>query len=106
MNSQWKITFNYYEGRKAFQINAAAVDVCIKFLAFILTQRMPVAGILRQKDLEQAQILEEKMALQQKLLAAAGVENVFESPNYCNLVTEDSDSSAMWQEVLSAVQVQ
>ncbi|KDR10554.1 rho guanine nucleotide exchange factor 18 isoform X2 [Zootermopsis nevadensis] len=63
-----------------------------------------IVGILRQKDLEQAQILEEKMALQQKLLAAAGVENVFESPNYCNLVTEDSDSSAMWQEVLSAVQ--
>jgi hypothetical protein len=55
---------------------------------------------------EQAQILEEKMALQQKLLAAAGVENVFESPNYCNLVAEDSDSSTMWQEVLSAVQVQ
>jgi A-kinase anchor protein 13 len=62
--------------------------------------------MLRQKDVEQAHILEEKMALQQKLLAAAGVENVFESPNYCNLVAEDSDSSTMWQEVLSAVQVQ
>jgi hypothetical protein len=45
------------------------------------------------------------MALQQKLLAAAGVENMLESPNYCNLVAEDTDSSTMWQEVLSAVQV-
>ena len=55
--------------------------------------------------MEQAQILEEKMALQQKLLAAAGVENMLESPNYCNLAAEDTDSSTMWQEVLSAVQV-
>jgi hypothetical protein len=55
---------------------------------------------------EQAQILEEKMALQQKLLAAVGVDNMFESPNYCSLVAEDTDSSTMWQEVLSAVQVQ
>jgi hypothetical protein len=46
------------------------------------------------------------MALQQKLLAAAGVESVLESPNYSSLVTADIDSSTMWQEVLSAVQVQ
>ena len=65
-----------------------------------------VVGVLRQKDVEQAQILEEKMALQQKLLAAAGVECMLESPNYSSLVTADVDSSTMWQEVLSAVQVQ
>ncbi|XP_067003776.2 rho guanine nucleotide exchange factor 18 [Anabrus simplex] len=63
-----------------------------------------IVGVLRQKDVEQAQILEEKMALQQKLLAAAGVENFMEAPTYSNLVTEDTDSSAIWQEVLSAVQ--
>jgi hypothetical protein len=45
------------------------------------------------------------MALQQKLLAAAGVENILECPNYSGLVVEDTDSSTMWQEVLSAVQV-
>jgi A-kinase anchor protein 13 len=65
-----------------------------------------IVGVLRQKDVEQAQILEEKMALQQKLVAAAGVESMLESPNYSSLVTADIDSSTMWQEVLSAVQVQ
>jgi A-kinase anchor protein 13 len=65
-----------------------------------------VVGILRQKDVEQAQILEEKMALQQKLLATAGVECMLESPNYSSLVTGDIDSSTTWQEALSAVQVQ
>jgi hypothetical protein len=45
------------------------------------------------------------MALQQKLLAAAGVENILECPNYSGLVAEDTESSTMWQEVLSAVQV-
>jgi hypothetical protein len=64
-----------------------------------------VAGVLRQKDVEQALILEEKMALQQKLLAAAGIENVLECPNYSGLVAEDAESAAMWQEVLLAVQV-
>ncbi|XP_069682041.1 rho guanine nucleotide exchange factor 18 isoform X3 [Periplaneta americana] len=75
-----------------------------KLLEAKQTQIRQIVGVLRQKDIEQAQILEEKMALQQKLLAAAGVENILESPNYCNLVAEDTDSSAMWQEVLSAVQ--
>jgi hypothetical protein len=64
-----------------------------------------VAGVLRQKDAEQALILEEKMVLQQKLLAAAGIESMLECPNYSGLVAEDTESSAMWQEVLSAVQV-
>jgi hypothetical protein len=45
------------------------------------------------------------MVLQQKLLAAAGNENMLECPNYSGLVTEDTESSTMWQEVLSAVQV-
>ncbi|XP_049832574.1 rho guanine nucleotide exchange factor 18 isoform X3 [Schistocerca gregaria] len=62
-----------------------------------------VEGMLRQKDLEQAQILEEKMALQQKLLAAAGVENILNPPNYTSLMSEDTDSSVIWQEVKSAV---
>ncbi|GLH14223.1 uncharacterized protein GBIM_18605 [Gryllus bimaculatus] len=63
-----------------------------------------IVGAMRQKDVEQAQILEEKMILQQKLLAAAGVESALNPPNYCNLVTEETDSSAIWQEVLFAVQ--
>jgi len=65
-----------------------------------------VVGVLRQKDVEQAQILEEKMALQQKLLATARVECMLESLNYSSLVTADIDSSTTWQEALSAVQVQ
>lgn len=63
------------------------------------------SDILRQKDHEQALILEEKMALQLKLLAAAGLTNVPEPPNYCHLVTEDTDTSTMWKKVISAVQV-
>ncbi|XP_023704810.1 rho guanine nucleotide exchange factor 18 isoform X4 [Cryptotermes secundus] len=68
------------------------------------SQIRQIVGVLRQKDVEQALILEEKMALQQKLLAAAGVENMLECPNYSGLVVEDTESSTMWQEVLSAVQ--
>lgn len=64
-----------------------------------------LTGILRQKDVEQALILEEKMALQLRLLAAAGVSNVPEPPTYCHLVTEESDTNRMCKEVLSAVQV-
>jgi hypothetical protein len=71
----------------------------------MVTCRRVVAGVLRQKDAEQALILEEKMVLQQKLLAAAGVDNMLECPNYSGLVAEDTESSVMWQEVLSAVQV-
>jgi len=61
--------------------------------------------ILRQKDLEQAMILEEKMTLQLKLLAAAGLTNVPEPPDYCHLVQEQTDTGAMWKKVISAVQV-
>ncbi|XP_071444496.1 rho guanine nucleotide exchange factor 18 isoform X2 [Hetaerina americana] len=65
---------------------------------------MGFEGILRQKDVEQALILEEKMALQLKLLATAGHGNLPEPPNYCHLVTEDADNNIMWKEVISAVQ--
>ncbi|XP_063228955.1 rho guanine nucleotide exchange factor 18 isoform X2 [Bacillus rossius redtenbacheri] len=75
-----------------------------KLLTAKQLQIRQIVGVLRQKDLEQAHILEEKMALQQKLLAAAGVENVLNPPNYCSLVAEDADSNSIWQEVLSAVQ--
>lgn len=64
-----------------------------------------VAGVLRQKDMEQALILEEKMALQLKLLAAAGLGNLPEPPSYTHLVAEDADSNTMWKEVLSAFHV-
>ncbi|KAG8242498.1 hypothetical protein J6590_063612 [Homalodisca vitripennis] len=62
-----------------------------------------IVGVLRQKDLEQALILEEKMALQLRLVAAAGVTGVPEPPSYCHLVTDDTDLNQMWKEVLSAV---
>ena len=62
-------------------------------------------GVLRQKDVEQALILEEKMALQLKLLAAAGANPIPEPPSYCHLVTEETDTNKMWKEVLSAVRV-
>ncbi|XP_054279127.1 A-kinase anchor protein 13-like [Macrosteles quadrilineatus] len=60
-------------------------------------------GVLRQKDVEQALILEEKMALQLRLLAAAGMPTLPEPPSYCHLVTDDMDLQHMWKEVLSAV---
>jgi A-kinase anchor protein 18 len=63
------------------------------------------AGVLRQKDVEQALILEEKMALQLKLLAAAGLGNLPEPPTYSHLVAEDADTNVMWREVLSAFHV-
>ncbi|XP_046403403.1 A-kinase anchor protein 13 isoform X4 [Ischnura elegans] len=68
------------------------------------SQIRQLVGILRQKDVEQALILEEKMALQLKLLATAGHGNLPEPPNYCHLVTEDADNNIMWKEVISAVQ--
>lgn len=44
------------------------------------------------------------MALQLKLLAAAGLSNVPEPPDYCHLVAEQADTGAMWKKVISAVQ--
>lgn len=61
---------------------------------------------MRQKDVEQALILEEKMGLQLKLLASAGVENLsIETPSYCHLVTEHQDSEKIRKEVKNAIQV-
>ncbi|XP_065336982.1 rho guanine nucleotide exchange factor 18 isoform X4 [Cloeon dipterum] len=61
-----------------------------------------IIGVLRQKDLEQALILEEKMALQIKLLAASGHENLPDPPNYSQIVSEDADINAIWKEVCHA----
>ncbi|XP_059486689.1 rho guanine nucleotide exchange factor 18-like isoform X3 [Neocloeon triangulifer] len=65
-------------------------------------QIQQIVGVLRQKDLEQALILEEKMALQLKLLAASGLENLPEPPTYSHIVAEDADTNALWKEVLTA----
>ncbi|XP_014274451.1 rho guanine nucleotide exchange factor 2 isoform X3 [Halyomorpha halys] len=62
-----------------------------------------IVELLRQKDREQAQILEEKMALQLKLLATAGVENVPERPDYMCLVSEQLDNTKIRKDVLTAV---
>lgn len=65
-----------------------------------------IVGVLRQKDVEQALILEEKMGLQLKLLASAGVETLpIETPSYCHLVTEHQDSEKIRKEVMNAIQV-
>lgn len=61
--------------------------------------------LLRQKDLEQAQLLEEKMALQLKLLAAAGIDNIPERPDYMSLVTQPLDNSKVRKDVFAAVKV-
>ncbi|XP_025413121.1 rho guanine nucleotide exchange factor 18 isoform X2 [Sipha flava] len=64
-----------------------------------------IVGVLRQKDVEQALILEEKMGLQLKLLASAGVESLpVETPSYCHLVTEHQDSEKIRKEVMNAIQ--
>ncbi|XP_074037306.1 rho guanine nucleotide exchange factor 18 cysts isoform X3 [Leptinotarsa decemlineata] len=60
-------------------------------------------GQLRQKDIEQALLLEEKMSLQLQLLAAAGLEPP-SPPSYRHLVSENADTGQMWKEVLRAVQ--
>ncbi|BES90247.1 RHO guanyl-nucleotide exchange factor [Nesidiocoris tenuis] len=59
--------------------------------------------LLRQKDKEEALVLEEKLALQLKLLAAAGIENLPERPNYMNLVSSTLDSTRIRQDVHLAV---
>ncbi|XP_044263418.1 rho guanine nucleotide exchange factor 18 isoform X2 [Tribolium madens] len=62
-----------------------------------------VEGLLRQKDIEQALLLEEKMSLQLKLLSAAGIDPPSPS-SYRQLVSENVDTGQMWKEVLTAVQ--
>lgn len=72
------------------------------FIYFILF----ISGVLRQKDVEQALILEEKMGLQLKLLASAGVENLpIETPSYCHLVAEHQDPEKIRKKVQNAIQV-
>lgn len=66
---------------------------------------LTISGILRQKDVEQALILEEKMALQQQLAGISSSNSTVDSPSYCHLVSEDMDSPRMWQEVLRAIRV-
>lgn len=66
---------------------------------------LTLTAVLRQKDAEQALILEEKMSLQLKLLAAAGVPNVPSPPSYTHLVAGPQESSTTWQHVMTTVKV-
>ena len=68
----------------------------------LLIQR---AGDLRQKDVEQALIYEEKIALLLKLLSATGVEVDIEHPSYRQLVAQYLDSDTMRKVVLSTIEV-
>lgn len=54
--------------------------------------------------MEQALLLEEKITLQLKLLAAAGLDPP-SPPSYRHLVSEKADADQMWKDVLTAVQV-
>ncbi|XP_034947082.1 rho guanine nucleotide exchange factor 28 isoform X2 [Chelonus insularis] len=78
---------------------------------------LSIVGELRKKDTEQALLLEEKMALQMRLLYAASVwsENDNENekteryekeiPDYTRLVRgESTEPTQLWQEVVIAVQ--
>ncbi|XP_076268316.1 rho guanine nucleotide exchange factor 18 cysts isoform X3 [Rhynchophorus ferrugineus] len=60
-------------------------------------------ALLRQNDVEQALLLEEKMHLQLRLLEASGLEPP-SPPTYRHLVNENADTGLMWKEVLTAVQ--
>lgn len=77
---------------------------CIKIFLWKSTKKWHFIGLLRQKDIEQALLLEEKMSLQLRLLAAAGLEPP-SPPSYRHLVSENADTGQMWKEVLTAVQV-
>ncbi|XP_044739376.1 rho guanine nucleotide exchange factor 18 isoform X3 [Chrysoperla carnea] len=68
------------------------------------SQIRQLVGLLRQKDVEQALLLQEKMALQLKLLATAGLGPPSSPPSYRHLVSENTDTGVMWKEVLNAVQ--
>ncbi|XP_045465556.1 rho guanine nucleotide exchange factor 18 isoform X4 [Harmonia axyridis] len=62
-----------------------------------------IVGLLRQKDVEQALLLEEKMSLQLRLMAVAGLDPP-SPPSYRHLVSETANTEKMWKEVLMAVQ--
>lgn len=91
--------YNYVIVFYKFCIN----DLCIIVTAVFIN--CVFAGLLRQKDEEQAILLEEKMALQLRLLAAAGLDPPSPPPSYRHLVSEQADTGVMWKEVLAAVQV-
>lgn len=90
--------FEYVTKNGTCDLYGKAITVFVHLLIFL--------GVLRQKDMEQAMILEEKMGLQLKLLASAGVESLpIEAPSYCHLVTEHQDSEKIRKEVMNAIQV-
>ncbi|KAK9880466.1 hypothetical protein WA026_011711 [Henosepilachna vigintioctopunctata] len=62
-----------------------------------------IVGLLRQKDVEQALLLEEKMSLQLRLMAVSGLDPP-SPPSYRRLVSENANAEKMWKEVLMAVQ--
>lgn len=63
-------------------------------------------GLLREKDLEYALLLEEKMGLQLRLLAATGMNPPLPpNPDYGRLVGEHTDTHSVWSEVCQAIKV-
>ncbi|KAI4467330.1 hypothetical protein MML48_2g00006753 [Holotrichia oblita] len=88
---------------KQNQIKDLVVPFYIVIYPRITVYHIEFIGLLRQKDIEQALLLEEKMSLQLRLLAAAGLDPP-SPPSYRHLVSENADASQMWKEVLTAVQ--
>lgn len=76
----------------------------LSVLILIYLSTLCHVGLLRKKDVEQALLLEEKISLQLRLLAAAGLEPP-SPPSYRHLVIENVDTNQVWKEVLTAVQV-
>ncbi|CAB0008490.1 unnamed protein product [Nesidiocoris tenuis] len=62
-----------------------------------------VSELLKQNDRQLAQVLEEKMVLQMKLLAGLGVENTSIQPNYTELVSEPLSHDQIRKTVDSAI---
>lgn len=55
--------------------------------------------------MEYASLLEEKMRLQSKLLAATGMNPPDLNPDYTRLVGENTDTHSVWSEVCRAIKV-
>lgn len=64
-----------------------------------------ILGLLRAKDMDYALLLEEKMSLQLRLLAATDVKVPLPNPDYTRLVSEHSDPYSIWSEVCRAIKV-
>ncbi|XP_077298047.1 rho guanine nucleotide exchange factor 18 cysts isoform X2 [Arctopsyche grandis] len=63
-----------------------------------------ITRLLREKDLEYALLLEEKMGLQLRLLAATGMNPPLPpNPDYGRLVGEHTDTHSVWSEVCQAI---